>query len=124
MKLQLPLDKSHRLVRWANSISAFYGHPLYLVGSQITGKENPSDVDIVCPIPDDEFTLRYGSCEAWCDEGCTGLYTEIKWDWADDCLKRSLSAMRETGLRVDFKIQPYCQFLGYGHIMKAFRLCE
>jgi hypothetical protein len=125
-KLKLPLEKiiinpgtdkerifEHKLVIWANSIRAFYGHPIYLVGSQLTEKENPRDIDIVCIIPNNEFELRYGSLNKWCDESGTGVYTEVRWSWADDCLKRSLSGMQETGYSIDFKIQAKTIALGY-----------
>lgn len=120
MKLQLPLDKTHPLVRWANSIRGLYGQPVYLVGSQITGKENPRDVDVVCAIPDDEFTIRFGDVNDWMQEGGTGLWTEIRWKWSDECIKRWKEASLETGLNVDFKIQPFAQFKGYKHIHEQF----
>jgi hypothetical protein len=120
MKLRLPLDKTHKLVRWANAIRGFYGHPVLLVGSQITDAENPRDVDIVCAIPDHEFELRYGSVNDWLQEGGTGLWTEVRWKWSDDCVKKSLDGMRDTGLQIDFKVQPMAQFKGYEHIHKAY----
>lgn len=120
MKLELPLDPTHKLVRWANHIRNFYGHPIFLVGSQITTKENPRDVDVVCAIPDAEFELRYGSVGQWSDEGGTGIYTEVRWKWGDDCVKRSLDGMQDTGLIIDFKVQPMAQFKGYAHVHKEF----
>jgi len=120
LKLKLPLSPEHLLVRWTNSIRGFYGHPVLLVGSQITGKENPRDVDGVCAIPDEEFQLRYGSVNDWMQEGGTGLWTEVRWRWSDDCVKRALDGMDYTGLIVDFKVQPMSQFKGYAHIHKEF----
>ena len=120
MKLCLPIPKTHPLVVWANSIRAYYGHPVYLVGSQLTDKENPRDVDVVCAIPDDEFTLRFGDVNEWMTEGITGQYTEIRWGWADECIKRWKEACIETNLNIDFKIQPMCAFKGYEHIHKLF----
>jgi hypothetical protein len=118
-KLLLPLGKEHRIVRWANSIRAFYGHPVYLVGSQCNPDcKNPRDVDIVCYIPDYEFDLRYGNHDKWCDENCTGIYTDIVWSWADDCLKKSLSGMRETGYVIDFKVYFSHHKIGYANYPK------
>lgn len=120
MKLHLPLPPDHRLVKWANGIRGFYGHPVLLVGSQVTGKENPRDVDIVCAIPDDEFELRYGDVNLWLQEGGTGLWTDVRWKWADDCVKKSLDGMRCTKLQIDFKVQPMAQFKGYDFVNKEF----
>ena len=122
MKLQLPLDKTHPLVGWANSIRGLYGQPVFLVGSQITGKENPRDIDVVCAIPDDEFTIRFGDVNEWCQEGVTGLWTEIRWKWSDECIKRWKEGSLECGqgYNIDFKIQLFCQFKGFGHIHKLF----
>lgn len=120
MKLQLPLDKTHKLVRWANSIRALYGHPVYLVGSQITGSEEPRDVDIIIAIPDDEFTIRFGDVNSWYQEGLTGEYTEIRWKWAAECNKRWKEACLETELNIDFKIQPFGMFKGFEHVHKKF----
>lgn len=119
-KLKLPLSNEHKIVRWANSMRGFYGHPIYLVGSQITGKDNPRDVDVICAIPDNEFQLRYGDVNAWMDQGLTGIWTEIRWRWPDDCVKRSLDGMEATGLIIDFKVQPMAQYKGYAHIHAQF----
>jgi len=113
MKLNLPLDKNHPLVIWANSIRDCYGHPVYLVGSQLTDKKEPRDVDVVCAIPDDEFALRFGNANKWMEEGITGQYTEIRLKWIDECIKRWKEAVIETNLNIDFKIQPMCMFNEY-----------
>lgn len=124
MKLHLPLEPDHRLVKWANEIRGFYGHPVLLVGSQIMGQENPRDIDIVCAIPDEEFELRYGKVGIWLQEGETGLWTEVRWKWADDCVKKSLDGMRDTKLQIDFKVQPMAQFNGYKYIHDSFPPCK
>lgn len=105
MKLKLPLSPENKLVRWANSIRVFYGHPVYLVGSQLT-KENPRDVDVCCILPDDEFELRYGPVDQWIDEGCSGLYTNLRWNWGDDVVKKCMHGRKETKLEIDFKVIP------------------
>lgn len=120
MKLILPLAPENRLVRWANAIRGFYGHPIYLVGSQITAKEDPRDVDVICIIPDREFELRYGPVELWGQEGDTGLWAETRWKWSDDCVKKSLHGMEETKLCIDFKVLSDRTNRGYENIQKAF----
>jgi hypothetical protein len=103
-KLKLPLSPEHLLVRWANGVRGFYGYPVYLVGSQLTDKLNPRDVDVICFLPKEIFELRYGNYDEWCSEGCTGLWTNIRWVWSDDCVKRSYEGMRYTDLLIDFKV--------------------
>jgi hypothetical protein len=120
MKLNIPLGPENKLVRWANAISAFYGHSVYLVGSQLTAKENPRDVDVLCILPDYEFELRYGSCDEWAKEGASGIYTGIRWKWADDCVKKSLHGMKETQLEIDFKVQPESFQEGYKNMQDYF----
>lgn len=115
MKLQLPLEPTHPLVRWANSIRGFYGHPVYLVGSQLTDKPDPRDVDVICVIPNDEFTLRFGDVYKWLDEGGTGQWTDVRWRWSDHCVKKWKQGCLETGLNLDFKVIPMCAHIGeYG----------
>jgi hypothetical protein len=120
VKLKLPLAPENRLVRWANAIRGFYGHPVYLVGSQITGSEDPRDIDIVCSIPDQEFELRYGSVQQWIQEGESGLWTDVRWIWSDDVVKKCLHGMKETKLQIDFKVQPETHFKEYANIHAAF----
>ena len=119
-KLNIPLGEESRLVRWSNAVAAFYGHHVYMVGSQLQNKVNPRDVDIVCAIPDKEFEIRYGSVEKYLDELKTGMYTDITWRVAADSNKKSLHGMKETKLPIDFKVQPVCQFMGYENIHKVF----
>lgn len=113
MKLQLPLAPENRLVRWANAIRGFYGHPVYLVGSQITGADNPRDVDVICVLPDDEFEMRYGSVQQWIEEGESGMWTDVRWNWSDDCIKKWKHGVRETKLNLDFKVQPHLNLLSH-----------
>lgn len=116
MKLELPLDKEHKLIKWANSIRGHYGHPVYLVGSQLTDKENPRDVDIVLVLPNDEFTLRFGNVYEWIKEGVTGNWTSIRWSWSEECIKRWKEGCIETDLNLDFKIEPMMQHIGLKHL--------
>jgi predicted nucleotidyltransferase len=105
IKLQLPLAPENRLVRWANAISAFYGFPVYLVGSQLT-KDNPRDVDVCVVLPDDVFEVRYGNVDKWIDEGASGLYSELRWGWADDVVKKCMHGREATKLEIDLKVIP------------------
>lgn len=117
-KIELPI--SGNFLNWVNRTAGYYGHPVYLVGSQITGSKTPRDVDIVCPIPDKEFELRFGSVDDWMQEGGTGLWTDVRWKWASRCAKDSLDGMKETKLQIDFKVQPMALFNGYSYVHKAF----
>lgn len=111
----IPCLKGNLLIRWANHIAGFYGHPVYLVGSQLH-KDNPRDVDLVCIIPDDEFVTRFinqfevighndlEKCEQWYLRWQSGLYNESNWVWAKDVSHKSLQGMRFTSMNVDLKI--------------------
>lgn len=105
-KLILPLSETHRLRKWANDIRGFYGYPVYLVGSQVTDKTDPRDVDVCCIISDEDFERRYGSVDKWIDEGEDGLWTDIRWTWADDCIKKWQLGCDYTKLNLDFKVIP------------------
>lgn len=102
-------NEASLIVRWANLIRAFYGHPVYLVGSSLT-KENPRDCDVVCVIPDEEFILRYGvdDVKQWGFRYRSGSFDlhESCWKWADDVVHKSLQGMRFTRKYIDFKVFP------------------
>lgn len=117
-KIDLPI--SGNFLNWINRTAGYYGHPVYLVGSQITGSKTPRDVDIVCAIPDKEFELRFGNVDDWMQEGGTGLWTDVRWKWASRCAKDSLDGMKETKLQIDFKVQPMALFNRYSYVHKAF----
>lgn len=103
----LPLKPDDVLCRWANLTRSFYGHPIWLVGSQLY-KDNPRDVDIVCWIPDDEFCFRYGvnpeHLHQWNLNVVQGVFEPSHWAWSDDNHKKGLHGMRYTGLPIDFKV--------------------
>lgn len=106
VKLKLPLGPTNRLVRWANAINGFYGHPVYLVGSQITGVEDPRDIDVVCILPDEDFEIRYGSISEWVDQGESGMWKTVRHKWSQDCVKKTKHGIKETRLDIDFKVVP------------------
>jgi len=106
-KLELPLRDDNLLIRWANRMRTYYGHPIYLVGSQLSDKTNPTDVDVVCIIPDKEFSLRFQvSIGDWHQERGCYIISESYWEWTDRCVKDSLNGMRYTKLKIDFKVYP------------------
>lgn len=116
-KKDIPCLKKDLVVRWANGIAGFYGHPVYLVGSQLY-KDKPRDVDVICIIPDREFVLRYinqfevvghtdfEKCQQWQMRYKSGLYNESNWVWAKDVLHKSLQGMYYTSLQIDLKVYP------------------
>lgn len=101
--------------RWANHIAGFYGHPVYLVGSQLTSKD-PRDVDVICIIPDNEFVLRYinqqevvghsdvEKCQQWYLRWLTGLYDASNWTWCRDVSHKSLQGMDFCSQQIDMKV--------------------
>lgn len=101
-------DNLNRLRRWANTLRQLYPDtPIYLVGSALSGSNpNPRDWDIRIIVPDEEFVIRFGNVEEWEIEGATGEWTDIRWKWADECIKRVKSGWGATGLNIDFQIYP------------------
>lgn len=109
--------KGSLLVRYANGIAGFYGHPVYLVGSQLY-KDHPRDVDLACIIPNNEFVKRYinqvevvgttdeEKCEQWGLRYQSGLYNESNWAWAKDVSHKSLQGMDYTRMAIDLKVYP------------------
>lgn len=120
MKLQPPLEESHPLKTWANCVAGFYGGKVYLVGSQITAKENPRDVDVVCIISDKSFEIRFGNVDDWMQQGGTGLWTEVRWKWADASVRTTEEGMSLTKLPIDFKVYPETLHKGFQNIHDDF----
>lgn len=113
----MPISESHPLRRWANSLRAYYGHPVYMIGSQLNpGVEHPHDIDVVCILPDDEFALRYGPLDEWMEQGLTGAYHTTRWRWAREMHKRWREGVNETHLPIDFKVYPMAQHRGYANL--------
>lgn len=113
----IPCLKNDRLERHANGLAGFFGHSVFLVGSQLT-RDDPRDVDLVIIIPDSEFVLRYinqfevightdqEKCEQWGYRYLSGLYNESNWVWARDMVHKNLKAMEVTSMLVDLKVLP------------------
>lgn len=93
--------------RWANALRGYYGVPVYLVGSALSGNNaKPRDWDIRIELSDEDFARRFGDPQAWETEGGTGKWTDIRWRWSDECVKRTKDGWRMTGLNIDFQIYP------------------
>lgn len=103
------------LIHWANGTRGLYGVPIYLVGSAL-GEDNPTprDWDIRCCFPDEDFKARFGDPWIWEEEGANGLWTDIRWRWSDECVKRTKGAWKCTELNVDFQIQTENSWAAYG----------
>jgi hypothetical protein len=96
-----------RLHRWANGIYGLYGVPVYLVGSALSDSNpDPRDWDVRITLPDKEFAVRFGDPQAWVTEGATGIWTRVRWHWADECVKRAKSGWYACRLNIDFQIYP------------------
>jgi hypothetical protein len=102
------------LRRFANGMRGLYGLPVYLVGSALRpDNTSPRDIDIRIEMPDAEFEVRFGSVRRWLDEGAIGNWTQVRWRWSDECVKRSKQAWQEISGLVDFQVYPasYCRRL-------------
>lgn len=116
IKLSLNFNETDKLVRFANKMCGFYGHPVYLVGSQLTS-ETPKDVDVVCILPDEEFKLRWfpdwflgeNSLQDEIDKFYLGVHTGIHlpehWNWYEEMVKKSLFGRKSCRLPIDFKTE-------------------
>jgi hypothetical protein len=105
-KLELPLHPHNLLVRWANQIRGFYGYPVYLVGSQLTDKPNPRDVDVCCILPDDVFCKRYQvkDLDQFLLKKNSGLWEKENWEWSDDMVHKTHQGWDFTNMNIDFKV--------------------
>lgn len=73
-----------------------FGHTPYQVGSSVHGKEW-RDVDVRLILPDDEFEALFPGYQM-------GNQIDAKWSFL--CAAISALAQQQTGLPVDFQIQP------------------
>lgn len=96
-----------RFRAWANSVAARYGHPVYLVGSALNAMTLEDvyklrDVDIVCILPDTEFTNRFAHW-TWC---CNGDDEPGSNRWTAEVGKLSRRASKDMrNVNIDFKVQ-------------------
>ena len=102
------------LMRWANGIRALFGVPVWLCGSALNDdNKNPRDWDVRLILPDDVFALRYANSyrsdavvQQWVKEGDTGHFTDLRWDWSDECVRYARHGARHTRLNIDFQVYP------------------
>jgi hypothetical protein len=65
-----------KLKTWADRMFARYGHPVYLVGSSLTGGGNDVDVRII--LPNHEFESRFPGRKGWAMEvGKQGIHAAL-----------------------------------------------
>ena len=96
-----------RLRRWATSLRTLYPYPIWLVGSALSGRNpNPRDWDIRIVVSDEDFRKRFGEPHEWEIEGVTGLWTNVRWLWADECVKRTMDGWYRCHLNIDFQVYP------------------
>jgi hypothetical protein len=102
------------LIRYANGLAGFYGHPVFVVGSSLRSA-NARDIDLVCVIPDQDFWLRYinpnprvglknDNVEQFWLRYMTEMYNKANWMWWREMNKKSRAGMENTRLYVDFKV--------------------
>jgi hypothetical protein len=97
--------KQQRLTLWAQKMSRIYKSSVYLGGSALHSAD-PRDWDLRVFLPDEVFADRWGEWQLWAAEGRTGQWTERRWAWAGEMVKRTKQGCRATGLEVDFMVQP------------------
>lgn len=96
-----------RLQLLGNCLRGLYGAPVFLCGSALrTDNDDPRDFDIRIELPEADFEKRYGSVGKWMDEGGTGRWTRVRWQWSDDCVKGSRDGWERTRLNIDLQIYP------------------
>lgn len=73
-----------------------FGHTAYQVGSSVHGKDW-RDVDVRLILPDDEFNALFPGYQ---------IHNQIDAKWSFLCAAISALAKQQTGLPVDFQVQP------------------
>lgn len=104
-KTKLTKEKLILLKKWSSIISKQYNSQVYLVGSACI-KDDYRDVDIVCVISDENFESKYMNVDDWISEGKTGLWSDNRWKWSNECIKIWGECCKQTMLNIDFKIIP------------------
>lgn len=95
-----------RLVRFCAAMAKRYGSPVYLCGSALT-KADPRDIDLRISLPDNAFEARYGGTVAdWIEQGRTGQWGDVRWNWSEDCTRQTHLGWRETPMNVDLQVYP------------------
>lgn len=110
----------NKLRRFANEMANFYRTPVYLCGSaMIDFNCEPRDWDIRIEMGHRDFKRRFGDPWQWMTEGGTGNWTQLRWKWSDECVKRTKDGWGRTGLNIDFQIYPLVQIQSYAHKPKV-----
>lgn len=117
MGKQAKADDLSALKCYAKRVAKFYRLPIYLVGSAlIDANEKPRDWDLRMRMPDDRFRERFGDPLKWTIEGQTGQWTDVRWQWSNECTKRSREAWRACRVLVDFQIYPPSYWKNFRHL--------
>lgn len=99
----------HVLRRLANSWAAFYGGPVYVVGSALQLADPPGDIDIRIILQPHDVERLFGlpkprvGCEWWDDNA-----QSVR--WLREQLKQSRRAARAIGKNVDLQFQSAAVF--------------
>ena len=90
-----------KLTKLANHWYAYYGGPVFLIGSALE-KEEPRDIDIRVVVTKEDFERLYGKYEDFSKEYVSGEFGPCTWSWVEDRLKRCRLAYAETNANIDF----------------------
>lgn len=100
------------VLRFANEMAGWYQQPVWVCGSALE-KTDPRDIDLRINLPDADFALRYAGAmsaemvvKKWTEQGLTGAWTQIRWRWSADCVKRVMRAWKLTNINIDFQVYP------------------
>lgn len=94
-----------RLREWLGNIVTQFGGSAYLVGSALR-TATPRDIDLRLLLPDVEFEKLFGPVQQWVEEGRTGNWSEVRWNWSKYCTRLTHSGWEELGTNIDFQIYP------------------
>ena len=99
----------------ANWYAAYYGAPVYLVGSALT-KERPRDIDVRITLSDEEFWRFYGR-PIPPHEGSKDQQEMQGWQWSQlaDHLKRNRKLGHYGGYPIDFQLQTLAEAKQFEH---------
>jgi len=90
-----------QLIKIGNQMYAYYGGPVYLVGSSLN-KEDARDVDIRVILSVADFERLYGNYQEFLSEYQSGNFGIVTWRWAEDRLKRCRALSAQIKQNIDF----------------------
>jgi len=90
---------------WANQMASRLGWPVYLVGSAIEQGSAARDIDVVCVMPDESFTTRFGMDASWY-HASAWMHPEMRARWNAETQKANRFAAESLFLPIDFKALP------------------